>query len=268
MSLQLNAGTYGEGPDLVLLHGLFGSHENLRNLGKALSAHYRIHALDLRNHGGSFHSDSMTYFDMANDVLHYLKENSITQTHIIGHSMGGKVAMQTALLFPRWVSSLSILDMAPVNYEHYNVKNRHTQILYGLKKLSETQLNDRTQANAIMSSYVKDAGVRAFLLKNLRKSTEGSLHLRININAIIDNYPAIADAPKGTLYDGPTLFLKGEYSDYILPAYRNETLELFPKAKLKVIKGTSHWLHAEKPIAIYNAIHDFLSSTGITHYAS
>lgn len=258
MTQQLNADVYGEGSDLILLHGLFGSHENLRNLGKALSAHCRIHALDLRNHGNSFHADTMSYSEMANDVLYYLKQNHITHSHIVGHSLGGKVGMQTALSSPETIDSLTVLDMAPVDYTHYNVENRHTDVLEGLKKLKETHLTDRTQASKIMAAYVEDTGVQAFLLKNLRKSAEGMLYLRLNVGAIINDYSSIADAPKGQPYTKPTFFLKGEYSDYMLPAYRDETLTLFPKAQLKIIKGTSHWLHAEKPEAIYTSIKNFL----------
>ena len=262
MDRLLQAETYGEGVDLILLHGLFGSKENLRSLGRQLSEYYCIHALDLRNHGQSFHADSMNYMLMANDVFAYMHKNNIEQAHVVGHSMGGKVAMQMALMLPEKINSLVVLDIAPVDYTEYGEANRHTDILDGLQVLEKQKIASRSEADHILLPYIKNDAERSFLLKNIRRKEDKTLYLRLNIKAIIHSYSAIQAAPSGNPFKKPVLFIKGEYSDYICSEYKKTTIDLFPESKLKIIDGTGHWIHAEKPLEVAHMALEFLSASG------
>ncbi len=256
----LNSEIYGEGAPLILIHGLFGSCDNLKTLGRSLGTDYTIHAIDLRNHGSSFHSDTMTYQEMAEDIIDYMQHHHIEKAHFIGHSMGGKVAMQVALSSANNILSLASLDMPPIDYNLYNIEQRHNDVMEGLKGIKAKNIQSRNEADSILSKTVDNSDVRAFLLKNLRRDKNGKLLLRLNIDAIINNYTHLSNAPVGKPFLHPVLFLKGEFSDYLLPEYREPTLKLFPQARLEVIKGTTHWLHAEKPATLFKIIKHYLKS--------
>lgn len=259
MKPLLNVSTYGSGHNLIMLHGLFGSHENLRSLGKALAKKYRIHLLDLRNHGYSFHDAEMSYQDMAEDILAFIHTNHLAPVCILGHSLGGKVAMQAGLLSPEDVSSLIIIDIAPVDYKNNRKENRHSNIIQGLKQLSMTTITSRTEASTLLKDYIDDQAVSAFLLKNLKRTAKNTLELCLNIDAIIKNYDAILGTPEGKPYPYPALFLRGEHSDYFIDKYEEKTCALFPKLQIKTIKNCGHWVHAEQPQAVYHAAEDFLA---------
>ncbi|MCH2158135.1 MAG: alpha/beta fold hydrolase [Oleiphilaceae bacterium] len=244
-----------EGPEevnkhVVILHGLFAASDNLLRLGKHLAEGYTVHLLDLRNHGNSFHVTDMNYLLMANDVNEYLTHQNINSVALIGHSMGGKTAMQYALSYPDTVEALIVADIAPVEY-----KPAHVQILKGLEYLANYPPANRQEADTALNKFVEDVGVRQFLIKNLKAVGEESKKLgwRFNLNAIQSNYYNVLAAPVGEEFNGPTLFIAGALSDYIAPEYRDITTKLFPHAQLKVIPDTSHWLHAEKP-QVFNAL--------------
>ncbi len=238
---------------MLLLHGLFGDGANLGKLATALSCDYCVHSLDLRNHGKSPHHVEMTYLQMMHDVVHYMDQHGIDKSIVIGHSMGGKVAMTLALNYPERVRALIIADIAPVKYTPH-----HERILEGLRALNIGRIKDRKTADTQLSVYIPDVSVRQFILKSLVK--DGSaLKWRMNVPAIINNYDAILDAPSGKgPYTGPTLFIAGGNSDYIKPKYRKAVLDLFPEAKTKIIEGAAHWLHAEKPETFHRVCNRFL----------
>jgi len=235
---------------VIVLHGLFAASDNLLRLGQALAETYRVHLLDMRNHGMSPHSDEFSYALMADDVLAYISKHRISQPTIVGHSMGGKVAMQVALNAPNKVKAIVVADIAPVNYAP-----RHNDVFAGLHALAESPVSSRAQADEVLSGYVKELGVRQFLIKNLRKAagSDGKLAWRFNLPAIAQGYSSILTAPQGEAYSGPVLFIAGEHSDYILPEHREQTVKLFPSATMRMIPDTSHWLHAEKP-DVFNAV--------------
>ena len=245
----------GQGEPLVLIHGLFGSYENLGIIARSLQAHFQIVNLDLRNHGRSAHSQEMNYPLMANDVLETLDALGLTQVSVLGHSMGGKVAMQLALQAPQRVKKLILADISPVVNEP-----RHLGILQALQHINLSTLKDRRDADQQLSASVTELGVRQFLLKNLLKEDD-TFKWRLNLPALVANYPAILAAPdaKGP-YTGPVLFIKGGDSDYLMPSHQPQIQQLFPNAKAKVIQGTGHWLHAEKPAAFSKIVADFLLS--------
>lgn len=245
----------GQGEPLVLIHGLFGSYENLGVIARSLQDKFKIINLDLRNHGRSGHSDQMSYPLMATDVLETLDALGLSEVSVLGHSMGGKVAMQLALMAPLRVKKLILADISPVVNEP-----RHAGILQAMQNINLTTLQDRRDADMQLSAEVTELGVRQFLLKNLIKEGD-RFNWRLNLPALVANYQQILAAPEALgPYQGPVLFIKGGDSDYLLPAHQSTIQQLFPQAKAKVIQGAGHWLHAEKPAAFSKIVADFLLS--------
>jgi len=242
-------------PAVILLHGLFGSLSNLANTAKALASDFTTYQLDLRNHGLSLHDNEMSYACMAADVIEFMDEKSIEQAHLIGHSMGGKTAMQLALNHPERVHKLIIADIAPVTYPRH-----HNPALEGLQLLAKSTLLSRKLADELLAQHIKEAPVRAFLLKNLYRTKSGDYKLRLNLQAIVDHYQTMAEAPAGVPFTGPTLFLKGSDSAYIQNQYKDNIMQLFPAAKMKAISGTGHWLHSEKPDTFNRLVKQFLNN--------
>ncbi len=242
-------------PAVVLIHGLFGSYENLGVIARSLSEQYQVVNVDVRNHGRSGHSADMSYRQMADDLAQTLDALELAKVALLGHSMGGKLAMAFALLHPERVTKLILADIAPVAYPP-----RHNSIFAGLEAVDLAQLTSRAEADKQLAEYISEAGVRQFLLKSLVKDND-SFYWRFNLAALKANYAALIGEPlvQGQ-YGGPVLFIKGGDSDYILPEHRPAIMQLFPQAQAKIIQGTGHWLHAEKPAAFTKLVQDFLLS--------
>jgi esterase len=245
----------GQGQAIVLIHGLFGSYENLGVIARALAGQWQVVNLDMRNHGRSDWHDSMSYALMAEDVKDTLDHLGLEQVILLGHSMGGKIAMEFALRYPDRVNKLILADISPVQN-----RPRHHEILSALDSIDLNNLQSRQQADQQLALSINETGVRQFLLKSLYKENE-QFRWRFNIKALIANYQQLLEAPpsKGP-YTGPTLFIKGADSDYLLPEHQSLIQQLFPQSKAKVIMGTGHWLHAEKPVAFAKIVTDFLLS--------
>lgn len=243
LDFMLTANVKGQGDALVILHGLFGSSDNLGRIATELASEYQVHSLDLRNHGQSFHAEEMTYDLMVGDVIRYMDKAKLDRVNMLGHSMGGKVAMSLALNHPQRINKLIVADIAPVTYTAH-----HNDIFKGLLAVDFDQDKTRSAVDKRLARYIDTLGVRQFLLKNLQPNVEGGFKWKMNLPAIYNNYSKIL---KGLTHNepfmGPVLFIGGGLSDYIIPAYREQTLRLFPKTKMKIIPDTTHWLHAEKP---------------------
>jgi len=251
----LNFQIRGEGQPIVLIHGLFGSLENLGMVAKPLAEQYQVISVDVRNHGSSFHENSMEYPELAQDVISVLEHLNIKQADFLGHSMGGKIAMQVALSFPERVKKLIVADIAPVLYRPH-----HQHILEGLLSLDLATLGSRKAADEQLAHYVEEVGVRQFLLRNLT-TKDGQLSFKCNLNYIAHCYPHIVKAYDHTLiFSGETLFIKGGNSDYITSEHRETINHHFPHAKAKIMSGTGHWLHAEKTVAFNKFVKNFLSA--------
>jgi len=265
MSVTLNHRITGEGAPLIMLHGLFGSLENLGGIARQLQGDWQIHALDQRNHGSSPHTDSMDYPSMAADVVAYMDQQGIDTACILGHSMGGKVAMQVALQAPERIEKLIVADISPVAY-----KAGHDAILEGLTQLDLTNVRSRGDAGKQMAEFVEMASTRQFLLMNLERipkqeqSAGGPVYRwRLNLKAIESCYSNLAGAPTADApYNGPVLFLKGADSAYIQDKHKDEIYRLFPHAQLSIIEGTGHWLHAEKTDIFVGLCRQFLEEHG------
>ncbi|WP_372860726.1 alpha/beta fold hydrolase [Spongiibacter sp.] len=243
----------GEGSAVVLLHGLFGSASNLLTLSRSLESHYRVIRMDLRNHGKSPHRDYMDIPTMALDVARTLDTLGIERAALLGHSLGGKVAMQLAATQPERVSRLVVADIAPVSYGR-----GHDAIIEGLLELDLRSLRNREQADALLQKAAPELPVRQFLLKNLVREGDGWAW-RMNLPVIADCYDLLRDAPAQSPYRGPTLFIRGELSRYIVDDNRVGIMRQFPDSRLETIAGAGHWLHAERPREFNALVGDFLA---------
>jgi esterase len=246
----------GQGDPLVLLHGLFGSARNFGTVQRALAQGHRIIALDLRNHGASQHDSDMRYATMAADVLETLGRLGALPATLLGHSMGGKVAMQAALTQADAVARLVVADIAPVSYPpHYRAI---AAAMASLKLLPGTT---RAEADAALADAVPDAGMRAFLLQNLQLGASPAW--RIGLREIVAALPDIEgwSAPPDARYPAPTLFLAGANSDYIQPSHRPAIRALYPNARFVTLKNAGHWLHADNPSGFVAVIEAFLTAT-------
>jgi pimeloyl-ACP methyl ester carboxylesterase len=251
----LRAVEAGEGPSLVLLHGLFGSAQNFATVQRQFANRFRCIALDLRNHGGSRHNAAMSYSAMAEDVLETLAARTALPAVLLGHSMGGKVAMRLALDRPDAAHRLIVVDIAPVPY-----RPAFCDLVAAMQALPLAPGLTRSSADAHLAAAIPDPGLRAFLLQNLRVGAQPGW--RIGLAEIASALPVIEGwgTPDGTIYAGPTLFVAGIRSDYIRPEHRPAIRALFPAARFVTVKDAGHWVHAENPAGFVGVVEAFLSA--------
>ncbi|MBO1519086.1 alpha/beta fold hydrolase [Oceanisphaera pacifica] len=253
--MQLNFRRQGQGQAVIVIHGLFGSLDNLNGLSKALAVNYDVISVDLRNHGLSPRSAHLDYPTMAKDIIALIEQLALSKPILIGHSMGGKVAMMAAGLAPELIRAIIVADMAPVAY----TQARHNAVFAGLQAVIKAEPQDRKSADEVLGQHVQMMGVRQFLLKSFIPNSP-TKPWRFNVPALLEHYPNIMGWPGfESPYSGPVLFIKGGESDYLTPEYQAEVIRQFPKAKAKVIAGTGHWLHAEKPQLFNRLVEDFLA---------
>jgi esterase len=243
-------------PTVILLHGLFGMSDNLLGLAKALLADFHIVLPDLINHGKSVHRSTMTYRDMAEDVIGLLNASGIKKASFVGHSMGGKVAMQIASTYPETVNHLIVADIAPVLYPE-----RHNEIIQAMRQVQESAITQRKQAEHILLQFIPDKALIAFFLKNMRRDDNGLWQWCFGLNEISHSYSDICAAPGfEQAFMGKVLFIKGELSDYITVEHADIIRKWFPAVQYKMIQGAGHWLHAEKPEAFNRLVRGFLQA--------
>ena len=239
---------------IVLVHGLFGSLDNLGVLARDLVADRDILQVDMRNHGLSERSPEMTYGAMAQDLLDTLDANNIEKATLIGHSMGGKAVMALTALAPERIDQLVVIDVAPVDYD----VRRHDEIFAAINAVTDAGVSTRQQAAAVMREHLDEEGVVQFLLKSF---VDGAW--RFNVPVLWDQYSNIVGWQKIPAWPNPTLFIRGGNSPYVTDAYRDQLLAQFPQARAHVIAGAGHWVHAEKPEAVLRAIRRYLSDNAI-----
>ncbi|ANF58089.1 alpha/beta fold hydrolase [Halotalea alkalilenta] len=238
----LDSGGEFRAPPLVVLHGLFGSADNWRSPIKAWRDSRRVIALDLRNHGRSPHLDGMAYDQMAEDVLESLTALGVERFVLLGHSMGGKVAMNLARQCADRVERLIVADIAPVAYAH-----GHEDVFAAMHAVERARAQNRREADAAMAQYVSDAVTRQFLATNLIRGEQQTLEWRVDLARIEADYPAIIAAPGGhDDYPGATLLLRGGRSNYVDAQGVEAAREIFPALRLETIEDAGHWLHAER----------------------
>ncbi|GGE38722.1 alpha/beta fold hydrolase [Psychroflexus planctonicus] len=255
--MKLHANVEGNGFPLFILHGFLGMGDNWKTLGKEYAdAGFQVHLIDQRNHGRSPHSSEFNYTVLAEDVKQYAEDNQISKFSIIGHSMGGKTAMQLACQHPELIEKLVVADIAPKYYEPH-----HQQILEGLTRLEEAEISSRKEADQLLSEFISEQGIRMFLLKNLNRKEKNAYGLRVNLSALKQNIEEVGKAlAEDAHFNGETLFLKGSKSNYITDEDKKIIHQHFPEAKIESIQGAGHWLHAEKKDAFFEASISFLKA--------
>jgi esterase len=246
----------GEGQPLLIIHGFLGMSDNWKTLSMQYVAQgFQVHALDLRNHGKSFHSDEFNYTVMVQDVVEYCRFHRLTSVDVIGHSMGGKVVMLLATTYPELINKLIVADIGPKYYAPH-----HDTILTALNAVDFSKKPSRSDAEEIVSRYIHDFGTRQFLLKNLYWVAPGELGFRINLKVFNEKIETIGEAlPFENHFDKDTLFLRGDKSDYILDSDFETILHHFPKAIIETVSNAGHWLHAENPTEFFEKTIQFLN---------
>lgn len=252
----LHATETGHGLPLALLHGLFGAGRSLGLVQRRLAGSFRVIALDLRNHGASPHAFGMDYPAMAADVAETLAARAALPAYLLGHSMGGKVAMRLALEPGELVRALVVADIAPVPYPPH-----HRDLLAAMQGLALPPGLTRAAADAALAGAVPDARVRGFLLQNLVVGANPSW--RVGLAEIAAAMPALEDFPllPGARYAGPALFVAGGRSDYVRPEFRSLIRALFPQARFATLPRAGHWLHADDPAGFLALVVPFLSAS-------
>jgi len=251
--MELNFKKLGSGHPMVILHGLLGTLDNWITLGRQFSKDFTVYLVDLRNHGLSPHSEEFTYDAMMQDILDLMEAEGIEKPILLGHSMGGKVAMSLALTNPTKISKLIVAD---IDAKAYHVQ--HEQILEGLNALPINKLSSRKEADDELAKYVDEFGIRQFLLKNLDRTSAG-FSWKMNLPVITREIEKVGvEIGEGQSTDLPTLFIRGANSNYIKDENWTALKEKFPNAELKTIQNAGHWLHAEQPEEFYKIVMEFV----------
>jgi pimeloyl-ACP methyl ester carboxylesterase len=255
MSVELAYDAFGEtGPPVVVLHGLLGSARNWTGVARQLAATHRVFALDLRNHGRSPWADIMSFDEMAGDVAAFIERHDIGPAAVIGHSLGGKVAMRLAPTRADLVERLVVVDVAPVAYAH-----TFGPFVEAMQQVDLAAVRQRADAERQLERAIGDPAIRNFLLQNLVR-TDAGYAWRVNLDALATNLPELLGFPDpgDAVYRGRTLFVAGGRSPYVKPEHRPLIERLFPQAAHAVIEGAGHWLHAERPAEFQDVLRPFL----------
>jgi len=254
--MELNYVKSGAGYPVIILHGLFGMLDNWKSITRSLEEKFTVYLIDQRNHGKSPHLPEHSYQLMADDLNHFFIQQQIASAHIIGHSMGGKTAMQFALQHPQKVDKLVVVDMG---IKRYN--GGHDSIFDALRALDLASIHSRKDAEKEMAEKVLDITVQQFLLKNLTRETNGNYKWKFNLEALSANYDneILAPIKISEKYSGEVLFVRGGKSNYILNEDWDSIQNVFPNAVLNTVKNTGHWVHSQKPEELLKILFTFFS---------
>ena len=254
--MQLHSKILGEGKPLLVLHGFLGMSDNWKTLGNKYTENgFQVHLIDQRNHGRSFHSDDFNYDILAEDIKNYAQHYELEEAIVLGHSMGGKTAMQLACSCPNLVEKLIVADIAPKFYPPH-----HQDIINGLKSLDFDKITSRSEADKELAKHLSNVGIRQFLLKNLYWVEKGKLGYRFNLEVLAERMEYVGENIASTaIYEKPTLFLRGDRSEYISPTDYDDIKRHFPKAEIETVSNAGHWLHAENPTEFFEKSIAFLA---------
>lgn len=263
--MLLNFKVFGEGEPLVILHGLYGASDNWVGIARELQSSFKVITVDLRNHGKSPHADEHNYELMSDDILNIFSKLEIYSANIIGHSMGGKVALAFAAFNPERVKRLVVVD---ISYRTYSEENNdlqfseHVNIISALSDLPIDKLTKREDADVFLSERIKSVRVRSFLLKNLYRTSEKKFKWKLNLAVLKNNLRNVLQGFEEfefelSLLDCPVLFIKGGNSMYLGKEDFEKIPTIFKRAEIKTIEGASHWVHAEKPKEFLQMVKEF-----------
>ncbi len=267
--MKLNFKKLGEGPALIIVHGLYGSLDNWLTIAKELAQNFEIFLIDQRNHGNSPHSNSHNYSDLKNDLLEFMDDQNIEKAVLLGHSMGGKTVMFFAIDYPERVNSLVVVDIAPKNYSKisdYTPQTiNHEHLISIIQDIDLNAFKSRTEINQELTKQIKSEKVRQFLLKNLKRNEDKNFAWKLNISTIKTYLPEIMDGidensfRKGRGITGfPVLFIKGEESNYICDNDHKLIRTIFPYAEITNIPKAGHWVHAEQANLLVKTVNYFI----------
>jgi len=254
--MELNYKLFGQGPPLIILHGFMSMLDNWQTLGKRWADDYTVLLVDQRNHGKSPHMDSHNYASMADDLHEFMLQNGLYQAHILGHSMGGKTAMQFALQHTDMVDKLIVVDIAPKAYP-----GGHETIIKALNSFDPADIAERTDADTALAAYIDELGIRQFLLKNLSRRPEGGYRWKMNLPVLTRDYANILEnIDLDDVLEQPSLFIRGANSNYVQDDDMVNILDHFLNARLETVANAGHWVHAEQPKVLQKLVSDFLAS--------
>lgn len=251
--MQLHYKDFGQGQALIIHHGLFGSLDNWMTIARQFAEHFHVYLIDARNHGQSPHSEQWDYPTMAQDLHEFIQQHNIKYPIIMGHSMGGKVAMHYASEHPEMLNKLIVVDIAPKEYPPH-----HQEIIKALNVVDFSKVKSRKEAEEVVSKFINDFAIRQFLLKNMYWKSPEELAWRFNLPVIEKNIELIGKNTLGNkVIDVPTLFIAGAKSHYILPSDENVIKTYFPQAQILFFPNAGHWVHAEAPKELFDAVINF-----------
>ncbi len=254
-TVPLHYRVLGEGAPLLIVHGLFGSSDNWQTLAKAWADSRKVYLMDMRNHGRSPWADEFNYQVMADDLKEFCYQHGVHQAEWIGHSMGGKICMNLAVLNASLISRLMVVDIAPKQYPVH-----HDIILDGLEEAFNTHLESRKAAEDLLRKYVEEEDTLQFLMKNLYRKEDGQFAWRINVPVIDKHIERIGEGlPDKSIFEGPVCFVRGERSGYILNSDSNLIAHHFPQSELVTVPNAGHWVHAEQPAALDEHVRSFFN---------
>lgn len=254
---------YGQGPPLIIIHGLYGSSDNWVSIGRELATDFEVYIIDQRNHGRSPHSTDHNYRLLKEDLREFMDQHSIEKAIIIGHSMGGKTAMFFAAEYPERVSHLIVADISPRSYKSTNSSQllSHSTIIRAMYNLDFYGIQNRQEINDILAKSIPEDKIRQFLLKNIKRSKDNEYSWSLNIKTIrneLSNIMEGLDENQSEIIGFPVLFIKGENSDYISSEDQKIIQKTFPYADIETIPEAGHWLHAEQPELFLKKVRDFI----------
>ncbi len=255
--MQLFYRSYGEGEPFIILHGLYGISDNWVTQAKQLASSYNVFIPDMRNHGQSGHSNVFNYDAMVTDVLELIETNHLHNPIILGHSMGGKIAMKLTLENPELVSNLIVVD---ISMRQYNLREFHQNMMNAMLNIDFTKVHSRKAVEDLLTNSIEDARTRLFIMKNLYWTERKTLSWRINISSIIDNLDSVfEDIVSPVIFDKPALFIRGAKSDYVTDSDFAQIYHNFPQAEIKTIDEAGHWVQADQPEAFMQSLKYFLN---------
>lgn len=245
---------HGSGDALVILHGLFGSSMNWNSIGKKLSKKYSVYLVDQRNHGKSFHSNEFNYGVLSNDLNVFLIKNQIDQVHLLGHSMGGKTALQYAFDYPEKVKSLVVVDIGLKKFRFQDF-----DLLQAMNGLDLNTVRSRKEIDKLLADHIPVFGLRQFIMQNIQRSKEGSFEWRMNLPILSEKIKEVGEQIKSkNIFIQPTLFVRGSKSDYILDEDMVEIKKYFKNVRFETIKDAGHWVHFDNPNDFLSLVEEFL----------
>ena len=248
------------GPDFVVLHGLFGSGKNWRSFAGSLEDDFQVWTLDARNHGDSPHADSMSYQQMAEDVARFFVENELENVVLLGHSMGGKTAMQLALQFPDRIAALIVVDIAPVCYDHLH---KQLKLIEAMQELDLAAEMSRSEIEKKLAVKIPEKRLLSFLMTNLNRQN-GQFQWRIGLEQIAAGMQELLNYPElKSVFKGPVQFIGGENSAYLKFEYHALIRKYFPESRITMLENCGHWLHVEQPAAFQKTVNEFLQDNNL-----